>query len=88
MIINENGHLRTTVYHKPTGEPYYLPCNSDHPDRYHRKIPYSALIRAARLCSNVHDFNLEHLRLEISLLLGQYSPKLISNQFLRFFSSQ
>jgi len=84
-ITNENGQLKTSVYHKPTAEPYYLPYTSDHPHKYHRNIPYSALIRAARLCSNVHDFNLERLRIEMSLLLSQYPPKFISHQFLRFF---
>jgi hypothetical protein len=84
-IINKNGQLKTCVYHKPTAEPYYLPYTSDHPHKYHRNIPYSALIRAAHLCSNVHDFNLERLHIEISLLLGQYPPTFISNQFLRFF---
>jgi hypothetical protein len=43
------------------------------------------LIRAARLCSNVEDFNLERLRIDMSLLLSQYPPKFITNQFLRFF---
>ena len=84
-ITNENGQLRTSVYHKPTAEPYYLPYTSDHPHQYHRRIPYSALIRAARLCSHVHDFNLERLRIDISLLLGQYPLKFITNHFLRPF---
>jgi hypothetical protein len=84
-ITNENGTLRTSVYHKPTAEPYYLPYTSDHPHKYHRNIPYSALIRAARICSNVHDFNSERLRIDVSLLLCQYPPKFITNQFLRFF---
>ncbi|CAF4170696.1 unnamed protein product, partial [Adineta steineri] len=84
-ITNEEGQLKTTVYHKPTAEPYYLPYRSDHPHKYHRNIPYSALTRAARLCSNVYDFNLERLRIEMSLLLGQYPLKLITNEFLRFF---
>jgi hypothetical protein len=84
-IKNENGKLRTLVYRKPTAEPYYLPYTSDHPHKYHRNISYSALIRAARLCSHVHDFNIERLRIEMSLLLGQYPPNLISDQFLRFF---
>ncbi|CAF1466071.1 unnamed protein product [Didymodactylos carnosus] len=82
---NEHGHLRTCVYHKPTADPYYLPYTSDHSHKYHRNIPYNALIRAARLCSNVHDFNLERTRIDVSLLLGQYPPKIISKQFLRFF---
>jgi hypothetical protein len=74
-ITNENSQLRTTIYHKSTTEPYYLPYISDHPHRYHRNIPYSALIRATCLCSDVHDFNLERLRIELSLLLGQYQLK-------------
>ncbi len=85
LITNENGQLKTCVYHKPTAEPYYIPYRSDYPHKYHRNIPYSALIRAARLCSNVDDFNLGRLRIEIALLLGHYPPKFISNQFLRFF---
>lgn len=84
-ISNENGRLRTMIYHKPSAQPYYLPYTSDHPHHYHRNIPYSALTRAARLCSNVSDFNQESLRINVSLLLSEYPPKLISNQFLRFF---
>ena len=84
-ISNEHGHLRTCVYHKPTADPYYLPYTSDHPHKYHRNITYTALIRAARLCSNVHDFNLERIRIDVSLLLSQYPRKFISDQFLRFF---
>ena len=84
-IINDNGRLTTKVYHKPTADAYYLPYTSDHPHRYHRNIPYSALVRAARLCSNYDDFNHERLRIDLTLLLSDYPPKMISNQFLRFF---
>ena len=84
-ITNENGQLRIKVYHKPPAKPYYLPYTSDHPHRYHRNTPYSALLCAACLCSHVDDFNQERLRIEVSLLLGDYPPKMITNQFLRFF---
>ena len=84
-IANSNGQLITTIYHKPTAEPYFLPYMSDHPRHIHRNIPYSALLRAARMCSNVYDFNQERLRIEISLLLNNYPPRFITNQFLRFF---
>ena len=84
-IKNENGQLRTSIYHKPTADPYFLPYTSDHPHRIHRNIPYTALVRAARLCSNLHDFHLERLRIDVSLLLNDYPPKIITNQFLRFF---
>ena len=85
IINNEHGRLRTMIYHKPTSQPHYLPYTSDHPHRYHRNIPYSALLRAARLCSNIEDFNRERLCIDLSLLLSDYPPNIISNQFLRFF---
>ena len=84
-ITNENGQLKTSIYHKPTAEPYYLPNTSDHPHQYHRNIPYTAILRAARICSNVNDFNQERLRIEMTLLLSNYPPQIIFNQFLRFF---
>ncbi|CAF2101009.1 unnamed protein product, partial [Rotaria magnacalcarata] len=86
-ITNENGQLKTSIYHKPTTEPYILPFTSDHPRHIHRNIPYAALMRAARLCSNVNDFNSEQIRIDMSLLLNNYPPKLIKRQFHRFFTS-
>ncbi|CAF1050630.1 unnamed protein product, partial [Rotaria magnacalcarata] len=44
-------------------------------------------MRAARLCSNVNDFNSEQIRIDISLLLNNYPPKFIKRQFHRFFTS-
>ena len=85
-ITNEDGQLRTSVYHKPTNEPYILPYTSDHPRHVHRNIPYAALLRAARTCSHVDDFNSERLRVDMSLLLNNYPPSFISKQFRRFFT--
>jgi hypothetical protein len=84
-ITNENGQLRTSIYHKPTAEPYILPYTSDHPRHIHRNIPYTALLRAARICSDVNDFNSECIRIDISLLLNNYPPHFITLQFNRFF---
>ncbi|CAF1649085.1 unnamed protein product, partial [Rotaria magnacalcarata] len=86
-ITNENGQLKTSIYHKPTTEPYILPFTSDHPRQIHRNIPYAALMRAARLCSNVADFNSEQIRIDMSLLLNNYPSKFIKRQFNRFFTS-
>ncbi|CAF4832716.1 unnamed protein product, partial [Rotaria sp. Silwood2] len=84
-ITNENGQLRTSIYHKPTTEPYILPYTSDHPHHIHRNIPYEALLRAARICSNVDDFNSERIRIDMSLLLNKYPPNFILKHFNRFF---
>ena len=84
-INNENGRLRTSVYHKSAAEPYILPFTSGHPRHIHRNIPYVALLRAARLRSNVEDFNAECVRLDVSLLLNDYSSGFISKLTDRFF---
>ncbi|CAF3969206.1 unnamed protein product [Rotaria sordida] len=84
-ITNENGHLRTSIYHKPTAEPYILPFTSDHPRHIHRNIPYAALLRAVRLCSHVDDFHMERIRIDMSLLLNHYPPKFITKHIDRFF---
>ena len=85
-ISNEDGHLRTSVYHKPTNEPYILPYTSDHPRHVHRNIPYAALLRAARIYSHVDDFHSERIRIDMSLLLNDYPPHFISKHFHRFFT--
>ena len=84
-IMNENDQLRTTIYHKPAAEPYILSYTSAHPHHIYRNIPYAALLRAARICSHVDDFNVERIRIDVSLLLNNYPPKFISTQFHRFF---
>ncbi len=78
--------MRTSIYHKPTAEPYILPYTSDHPRHIHRNIPYAALLRAARICSHINDFNSECTRIDVSLLLNSYPPKFITRQFNRFFN--
>ena len=84
-IQNDNGHLTTSVFHKPTAEPYVLPYKLDHPHHVHRNISYAALLRAARICSNVHDFDLKRVRIDMALLLNEYPPAFISKYFNRFF---
>ena len=83
-IINEDGHLRTAIYHKPTTEPYILPYTSDHPVHIRRNIPFAALLRAVRICSHVEDFNHELIRTDMSLLLNKYPPDFLRKQFNQF----
>ncbi|CAF2953462.1 unnamed protein product [Rotaria sp. Silwood2] len=85
VVNNNNGQLITSIYHKPAAEPYILPYTSDHPRHVHRNIPYAALLRAARICSNIDDFDMERVRIDMSLLLNDYPPDFILKHFLRFF---
>lgn len=85
QITNKDGRLKTTVYHKPAAEPYVLPYQSDHPRHIHRNIPYAGILRAARICSDLDDFNKEMVRMDLSLLLNGYPPNFIRTQFHRLF---
>ena len=84
VIQNDNGQLTTSVFHKPTAEPYILPYTSDHPRHVHCYTPYAALLQAARICSNVHDFTIERIRIDMSLLLNDYPSAFITKHVSRF----
>lgn len=86
-ITNEDGRLRTKVYHKPAAEPYILPFTSTNPRHVQRNVPYAEILRAARLCSNLNDFRTEWCRIDVSLLLNGYPPSFIRKQFSRLFRS-
>ena len=85
FIENKNGKLNTSVYHKSMAEPYIFPYASDHPRHIHKNMPYVRLLRAARLCSTVKDFDEERLNMEMVLLLNGYPPKFISHHIKSFF---
>ena len=86
-ISNEDGRLRTKVYHKSAAEPYILPFMSTHPQHIQRNIPYGAILRAARISSNLGDFHSELCHIDVSLLLNGYPPNFIRKQFNRLFQS-
>ena len=87
LVENNNGQLtvRTSVFHKPAAEPYILPFLSDHPRHIHRSTIKGRLLRAARLCSQVEDFDKERLDIEFTLLLNGYPSRFISYHFKQFF---
>ena len=84
-VENDQGRLRTMVYHKPAAEPYIVPFASDHPRHTHRNVIKGALLRAARLCSDETDFDQERLDIELMLLLNGYPPRFVSYHCKRFF---
>jgi hypothetical protein len=73
------------VFHKPAAEPYVLPFLSDHPRHIHRSTIKGRLLRAARLCSHVEEFDKETLDIEFTLLLNGYPPNFIAYHFKQFF---
>ncbi|CAF1074706.1 unnamed protein product [Rotaria sordida] len=69
-IENKDGQLFTTVYYKPSYEPYYLPFNSIHPMHMKKNIPFTILLRAIRYCSIFQAYLDEREKLRMALLLN------------------
>ena len=79
-MANKNGELYTSIYHKPSYEPYYLPFNSVHPLHMKKNIPFTMLLRAIRYCSTFKSFIKERETLRMTLLLNKYPNQFIENQ--------
>ena len=80
---NQDGELFTSVYHKPSHEPYYLPFNSIHPLHMKKNIPFAMLLRAIRYCSSFRSYINERESLCMALLLNKYPGHFIDQQFSR-----
>ncbi|CAF2141624.1 unnamed protein product, partial [Rotaria magnacalcarata] len=78
---NQDGQLYTTVFQKPSYEPYYLPFNSIHPLHMKKNIPFAMLLRAIRYCSTFESYLNEREKLRLALLLNKYPNKIIDEQF-------
>ncbi|CAM4850308.1 unnamed protein product, partial [Rotaria magnacalcarata] len=78
---NREGQLYTTVFQKPSYEPYYLPFNSIHPLHMKKNIPFAMLLRAIRYCSTFESYLNEREKLRMALLLNKYPNKIIDEQF-------
>ena len=82
-IENKVGQLCTSVYQKPSYEPYYLPFNSIRPLHMKKNIPFAMLLRAIRYCSTFEGYLNERTKLRIALLVNKYPASFIDDQFDR-----
>ncbi|CAF4843491.1 unnamed protein product, partial [Rotaria socialis] len=80
-IENQDGQLYTTVYQKPSYEPYYLPFNSVHPLHMKKNIIFTMLLRAIRYCSTFQTYLNDREKLRMALLLNKYPNAFIDEQF-------
>ena len=85
-IENRNGTLYSRVYHDPTAQKYTLPYVIGHSKGAHSHWLRSALIRAARYCSSVGDFNQERIYLELTCLANGYSLEFVEKRIDHFFT--
>ncbi|CAF3900316.1 unnamed protein product [Rotaria sordida] len=81
LVSNNNGALYTSVYHKPSAEPYVVPFISDHPRYTFTNIIQTALVRAIRYSSTFEAFNIERRAIRLMLSLNGYPSIYIDQQF-------
>ncbi|CAF1294054.1 unnamed protein product [Didymodactylos carnosus] len=82
---NRDDIFFTSVYHKPSYEPYYLPFHSIHPLHMKQNIPFTMFLRRTRYCSTFQSFIQERDHLRMALLLNEYPIKFIDQRFNRVF---
>ncbi|CAF2984800.1 unnamed protein product [Rotaria sp. Silwood2] len=84
-IKSQDGQLFTTVYQKPSYEPYYLPFKSIHLLHMKKNIIFTMLLRTIRYCSSFQAYLNEREKLRMALLLNKYPNKFINEQFNNVF---
>ncbi|CAF1506248.1 unnamed protein product, partial [Rotaria sordida] len=85
LVNNDQGVLHTSVYHKPSAEPYVVPFDSDHPRYTFANVVQTALVRAIRYSSTFKAFNIERRTIELLLLYNGYPITYIDKQFRKVF---
>ncbi|CAF1655043.1 unnamed protein product [Adineta ricciae] len=85
LLTNNNGILQTSVYHKPTTEPYVVPFTSDHHPYIYANMIQTALARAVRYSSTFEAFNQEKRQIKLMFLYNGYSSSYIEDQFHKYF---
>ena len=83
---NQHGTLYTCIYRDPTQQKYTLPYAIGDTQVAHSHWFRSALIRAVRYCTSVHDFHRERIYLEITCLTNGYSLEFVEQRISHFFN--
>ncbi|CAF1683791.1 unnamed protein product, partial [Rotaria magnacalcarata] len=89
QLTNKNGILSTSVYHKPSAEPYVTPFISDHPRHVFSNIIKTSIERAIRYSSTFEAFNYERRYIKLMLLYNElfsYPSTFIENELHKYFS--
>ena len=69
LLTNDNGRgVSTSIYHKPSAQPYVVPFVSDHPRHVFGNIIRGALTRAVRYSSTYQAFDDERRYIKLMLL--------------------
>jgi hypothetical protein len=77
--------LETQVNHDCKAEPYALPHVYDHPPERYSTLIRAAMIRAARCCSDIYEFQQERHYIEFSFTINNFPIGFINEHVTVFF---
>ena len=77
--------IEAQINHQSNAEPHALPYIDNHSYNNYEKLFRAALIRAARCCLDIYDFQQERQYIELSFALNHFSPDFIREQVSIFF---
>jgi hypothetical protein len=78
-IAQNNGRLKTSLFHKPTDAPQYLHFKSAHPSHTKRSVPYSLALRSVRAHTSEEEAKKDLGTLQNQFLSRGYPKNLINN---------
>ncbi len=82
-VINEDGHIKTDLYVKPSDAHMYVEWKSDHPCSIKNAISYGLAIRLKRICSDEKDYRKHRRELKYQLRGRGYSMRFVESQLRR-----
>ena len=80
LVTNQGGVLFTSVFHKPSAEPYIVLFISDHHSHIFRNIIQTKLSRAVRYLSMIEQFEYKRRLIKLKLLYNGYSHLVIARR--------
>ena len=80
VYIDQNRHLQTTLYTKPTDTHNYLHPKSSHPRHLKDSLPYSQALRIRRISSQNNELNTNNEKLRKQFITRGYKPEVIEDQ--------
>ena len=79
VIKDQNGHLHTDLYTKPTDAHLYLHYTSFHPKHQKRSLPYSQALRLRRICSSTDTFIEATRKMHANFTARGYPSQLVTS---------
>ena len=80
LYKDENNHIQTTLYRKPTNQQTFLHAKSVHLRSLKSSIPYSQALRLKTICSTSTEFDKNCAIIKQNFLDRQYKEEVLDEQ--------